>query len=555
MSFDYSKYSQVPNNWVKAELVYNGHGTATFENPKGQASGPTKIYYNEYGDRTIKMSVQDVRAEKPLRFGLAELLNGDHLDGASIPFSPDKNNLCVRLSVQTEDGEFVAENFDFYSHGFHISEQGRKDSIEFSPAQSWLIGNDGATPKYWVLPLVNFVSDFADYHPTLANHPLRIFPDVVLSADIPPENREIAAYIARQHSHLILFHFQESEGFLEALPDYRERVTRLANHQVPSQITAVLVCSLGDNRIGNWQEWLPFQFLELLSLASGTEVTSPWIEFRNEHGGLVRRIHVRLGMGSPMYVRPQPVIDELLSRGTGQLLSCASQSPDLNKTYMRVAIQHIVRGRRAGQSIEDRMDHFCRGLDSLCEEFGLATQNLLDPFDELSKDDIRQAIKILTQFLIGLQKRCRTNGEFAQSRYLDAIRGRLVNITNKERSFGLAVCDLLQKFGLPDAEIVDKYLQEVEPLGGIDNFAALLSSYRGRAIHKGYFKVKEKEHDAVRIWHITQHLQDMLLRIIFLILGYDGTYNPPVIMHRANESLNWVKSDTPASNLGYTVRK
>ncbi len=553
MSFDYSSYSQVPNNWVKTKLRFSGPGIAIFEDPEGQVSGHTTIYFNEYGDRSIRMSVQDVRAEQPLRFGLASLLNGDHIDGPSIPLIPDKNNPCVRLSVKTKDGEFNAENFDFYIHSFQISEKVRNDLIDFRPAQSWLIGNNYSAPKYWALPLVNFVSDFADYHPTLANHPLRIFPDAVVSEDIPPEHREIAAYISHQYSHLILFHFQENAGFIEALPDYKERVARLSNHQVTSQITAVLVCSLGDNRMEDWQEWFPYQFLELLSLASGAEVTSPWIEFHDECGGLVKRIHVRLGVGSPMYTKSQPSIDEISSHGTGKLLSCASQSPELTKTYLKVAIQHVIRGRRAGNPIEERMDHFCRGLDALCEEFGFAAQNLLDPFDEQSRYEIRQGVKTLTQSLRDMQELYRAKGELVQVRYLDTIRGRLANITNKERSFGLAVCHLLQKFGLPDAEIVDLYLREVS-LGRIDNFAAMLSSYRGRAIHTGYFNVKEKEHDLLSIWFVTQHIQDILLRVIFLILGYDGGYNPPVLKHTANEPLNWVKSETPAANIGYIVR-
>ena len=43
---------------------------------------------------------------------------------------------------------------------------------------------------------------------------------------------------------------------------------------------------------------------------------------------------------------------------------------------------------------------------------------------------------------------------------------------------------------------------------------------------------------------VMDHLRDVVLRIISQIVGYDGTYQPPVIRWTIDSKFNWVRPDT-----------
>jgi hypothetical protein len=43
-----------------------------------------------------------------------------------------------------------------------------------------------------------------------------------------------------------------------------------------------------------------------------------------------------------------------------------------------------------------------------------------------------------------------------------------------------------------------------------------------------------------------------VLRIIFQFVGYVGTYQPPVIRWTIDAKSDWVRADTPATELGYS---
>ena len=85
---------------------------------------------------------------------------------------------------------------------------------------------------------------------------------------------------------------------------------------------------------------------------------------------------------------------------------------------------------------------------------------------------------------------------------------------------------------------------------GRHTWAAVLSYYRGAPTHTGYFNFSGKEHNAADILTVMDHLRDVVLRIVFQIVGYDGTYQPPVIRWTIDAKFNWVRADTTASELG-----
>lgn len=70
-------------------------------------------------------------------------------------------------------------------------------------------------------------------------------------------------------------------------------------------------------------------------------------------------------------------------------------------------------------------------------------------------------------------------------------------------------------------------------------------------MHTGFFNISGKEHDANDIWMVETHLHDVFLRIIFKIIGYDGTYQPQVKTLSSATPADWVVPSLPARELGY----
>jgi hypothetical protein len=557
--FDYSVLNQKPNFWLPTHIVYEGEGSAEFLEPKGCVWGKTKVVFDEFSEYSIEMQVEGLESEKPLPLGLNQLISAfqpkeEDNGRIVIPMLPAKYNLCTKLTVQTEEGEFIAENIEWLSPSFSWSvDGGKKETLYFYPRQSRFDVIQAEPAQYWVMPLINFVSKFMQYEPSFGNHPLRIFPDAVVPDNIPPEGRDMAEHVVSQKSRFILFEFNKSIGFIEALPDYEDKEKRLLKRQIPSAITSVMVGDIGKNGIGldEIMQWLPLHLLDLLGLASGNEVATPWIEFRDQNGKLARRIHGSFGFGHSLFIKGTKSIDEVLHRGTGKLLSIAQACPDLHESYLIVALRHTILGGRNGQSIEDRLDHFCRALDSLCEHHKLSQQNLLSLTSDADKSTIQAAINQAVSKLQSIIQKVQGAGDMAQSRYLQTALGRLTNATNQERKFGLAVCDLMKKFNFPDADILDIHFSNNPRKDNLKKWADVLSHYRGRVIHTGFFNIKGKEHEFEDIWSVIQHLNDILFRIIFTSLDYDGWYQPPNLRSADRKQLNWVDVNTTAERLGY----
>ena len=70
-------------------------------------------------------------------------------------------------------------------------------------------------------------------------------------------------------------------------------------------------------------------------------------------------------------------------------------------------------------------------------------------------------------------------------------------------------------------------------------------------VHSGFFNISENKYDANDIVTIETHLHDVLLRIIFKIVGYEGTYQPPVTKEPWDAPTDWVVPSLPARELGY----
>lgn len=524
------------DNWFKTKIVHEGHGYAELINPKIEIEGFAQIFFVESGEFFFKMKLEDIIIDgKSIEPEISKLLCKERLSVSEFAdlskyLRQIERNKCSKLVVKTEDGIFSSEgieNMVYYLDG---------TLLVFSFLHSQFTTSNGLIPKYWVMPLLNFISEFSQGNPKV-EHPLRINAD----------NR------------VIKFSFNEEIGFIEPLSDYSHRRRILQNGLIKNRMTAILIGEIGDNSIdiADLGKWFPFDFLGILSLATGSEVSTPWIEFRSQKGELVRRIYP--SFKAPYYSKGHVAIDEFFNIGIGSLLTNFESFPDrsdsLKESYFTAVLANLVKGGLDNQTTEDKLSYIFRGIDCLCEKYKLKTENLRKDLDRKQIREIEDAIKNAIEFagesLYMLEEEARCNGNYPQVNAIRAIFKKMQqNRPYFDTSYGLAVVNLMNNFRLNDAEIIESYYVS-KPRWDKRKWIQVLPYYRGKTMHSGYFKFTENENYRADVPRICRHLHDILLRIVLKMLNYEGTYQPTVKNFKSTDKVDWVSSDIPASELGY----
>jgi len=373
------------------------------------------------------------------------------------------------------------------------------------------------------------------------------------------KSRAISALLAaNSKNRLIIFQVNDALGFIERLPDHEDRKDSLLAGKERARLTAVMVGEVGNNPCGSLEDleqWMrPHNLLMLLTLAAGNEVGAPWIELRDDQGRLVRRFHRR--MREARFSRGHRVIDELpfkddqgYKTGTGHLITRAFNSGELEQPALRTSILHLVRSKYRGQSLDESLTHLCRGLDGLCEHYGLARQNLTQSLDAEQARAVKEALAEASRKVRAVKDAATDDKAI---KVLGTIEQRVQNARNIERKFGLALADLLERFGLYDVKVLDEHYRRKPRADGMDRWVDAVSHYRTDVIHYGYLDLDAGGHDWRDVWAIVNHLHDLMARIVLQALGYDGGYHPTVVPGDVIPlTLDWVKLDTMAGTLGY----
>lgn len=131
---------------------------------------------------------------------------------------------------------------------------------------------------------------------------------------------------AHSKNHLIVFEFAEGLGFVERLSDYEVTNELLLEGKERCKPTAVMVGPTGSGPVESFERmrhWFPFDVLSLLTLATGTEVGCPWVEFRDDEGRLVCRFHRYLGVRP--FRKGRRLIEEIALRDVGLRASPTSR--------------------------------------------------------------------------------------------------------------------------------------------------------------------------------------------------------------------------------------
>jgi len=539
MTFDPNTIVHTPTNWLETRVKYEGQCRAEFAEPKATIESNTTVCFNPTGEGSLGIDIEKIDTPDPAAFSFHSPTPqpGDYrLHGHSNP--------CTSLIVRTSDGEFIA-NDRILQEGVSLGPGSQR--LRLRPIRSRFEVKDTGEAKYWVLPLSNFVLDYWPWprvYPGLCNHPLRIYPTPTVPSDLSEADQQIANQYANHRNTLVTFLVDGQPGFIEQLPACKRKIDRLQKGRIGNAITAVMVgtAHVQSVDIADYDGLFPLDILSLLTLATGVHVGAPWIEFRDAQGKLVRRIHICFG--HPVYQKGHPGIFDLGQNAIGYLITRAFLSPDRGKKYLRAAMNHAIAASTKMNTLESRFISVCRGFETLCRHHGLDKQDLSAVLDATQKDTVKAALDAAAAHIRTLGK---GETDAGRKRAFERIADRARSAASKEKDFGLAVLDLVRKFGFPDPDILQAHFT-ANPHPVSNNWPGILSHFRGAALHGAYFDLPGT-HNHFDILKIMDHLHDLLLRIIFKTLQYDGPYHPPIPPLAPRDSVDWVTAATPAKFL------
>jgi hypothetical protein len=537
MAFDPNTLVSIPNTWLETRVRYEGLARAEFTDPPGAIEGPAKVRFDSGGACRVSIEVDRIDAPDPENFSLrsGSPRSGDYLvHGGANP--------CSSLIVRTDAGAFTADERIIHD-GFRMDARPR---VELRPIWSRFEVTGAGQAKHWVLPLANFMLDswFGGVYEQLANHPLRLCPTPRIPVDLPEEDLAMANFHVYAQSNLLTFLLNGEVGFIERMPNYKRRVRRVRRRKT-RRITAVMVgpAHVQTVKFSDYEGLFPLDILSALSLATGVPVGAPWIEFRDEKGALVRRVHICFG--AARFEQGHAGLPDHVQNAIGYLVGQVLCAPDRGKKYLRVAINHALSAARRG-SLEGRFISLCRGFETLCRHHGLVKQDLSARLEPAQQRALKTLLGEVAAKIRAMKK---AEADPGRKAVLDTIASRAQNAGQTEKAFGLAVLDLVQKFGLHDAQVLDARLSaHPHPAGA--TWPGILSHYRGAATHDAYFDII-KPQDLYDIIRVMNHLHDVLLRIILKTVGYVGPYQSPISPVAMRRSLDWVTPTVPPMALGF----
>jgi hypothetical protein len=563
MDFEWSDLEPKLNNWLELNLRYGGMGSAEFVSPEGTVQGKGTANFDEYGNATVEIECESFSIDPQYTGGPVGFLFGSKVEEAqgkkTMAFG-EFNNPCKTLSIRTAEGVFRASStVRLVGWSFNMLAPSSGVLAEQSPLRfyvqqaSYDVGNPNP-PRYFAIPLFNCLAEGHDG--LLRPHPLRIYETPEVPSSVPETDKIFATMKANQKNVLVGFFIEGRLCFVERLADYDDRVAALKNGAL-RRITAVLVGELGDrpaSTLAEFWSWFPFELFSALSFASGVEVGLPWIEIRDEAGGLTRRLHGRSSL--PHFWGGDPVLGQFARAGTqsavGNLLTQYLSVSAPQRSYLEVAMDHARLGTLgAPLRLYDILDHLIRALECLCREHGFIQQDLLSGLADETQNKVKSVIAQATKQIQQLQNEAIAAGLLEEHRLLSTIQGRAANIGTTEQKFGLGVVSLLKSLGLHDADILDRFIASNPRRDGLRDWASVLTSYRGATIHEGYMDFGKK-YDVNDVARVCNHLKDLIARLILKETGYEGSYDSPLLRKYGPQPVGWVLPVTSADRLGFT---
>ncbi len=321
MTFDPKTLVSEQHDWLETRARYEGAAHAEFTNPPGWIEGPATVRVNAAGRCSVRIKIEKIDApdEKNFTLGSGSAPLGTFLVNGMC-------NPCRSVTVQTDVGIFTGGDRIIHN-GMPF---GMPQEVELHPLQSRFEVTGAAPARYWVLPLVNFLPDpwEGEFIPQLADHPLRLSSWPAVTDGLADHDQLIVSWHLRKRAGLYYFSLNGELGFIERMPNFKARCRRVRRNR-SRRITAVMVgpAHVQNVEFTEYSSLFPLDVLGMLSLATGVHVGAPWIEFRDEKGALVRRVHC---FGAGRFERtyaaiPRHMATNALGYLTGKVLTAADR--------------------------------------------------------------------------------------------------------------------------------------------------------------------------------------------------------------------------------------
>ena len=527
MRFNPKAFIPKENRWFSPKVEYSGQAVATFPRTGSSLTGFAKFKYSELGVATVQFSPNRSSA------------------GSTVLLRPHEP---VTVEISTDEYTFSVEDAIYLGGGNWRAYRGQYSV------------NGAGSAKYWVLPLINLISGFEQIEDHLDNHPLRIFPkNVVIPDCLPAAQRETATDFANSKNYLIVFYFRNHLGFIEPVADYEKKKAKLESGEKHA-LTALMIGEIPADRVAKQinfdqvHKWLPRkQLLSLLGISTGFEVSNSWIEFRDEHGNLVKRLHAQFGL--PEFSQGHAALWEEYHPGsTGKLLSLVRVSSPRKNAIINNALEYILKGAKVSRPpLEDRYRNVCIAANMLYDAFGYGQVKLIDQLPDKASIRIRNSKERLLKTIQSVEKH-KSKKDPDVSEALTIIIDRISKEhLFEDNHFGRALKRLIssRKFNFPDANILASHTLKTSSARRKVWLDAIYQ-FRNLVMHQGYFDFPSKQ-DRSEVLSATQHMLDICLRVVFKELGYDGMYMPSVMGASGTKPLDWVSGESTPTDLGYRI--
>lgn len=520
------RYRAKGRDWLDLEPLYEGKGRAVFSSNPGTIRGPTSVLYLEDGtterfEMTVAELLADQHPGEDANAAFFFLFGKPNPDEPSTLSFGAYHNHCDEVTVSDETFDLRAADPITSASANHVNFRPIRATVQF-PCE--------AEPYYWVAPLVNFVSSFVLATTELHEHPLRIRE----TAPYEPDSGEAGYWHEqsyRQMNALIPFVCEGEAGFIEPLLDYDERRQKVEAGE--TVVTAVMVgrAAPGAN-LAEGDEWFPPDLLTLLGLATGRGVGAPFVELRGPSGELVRRMHVK--MSTPSARLGSRLIDEQVDISTGQLLSAFLGSQHRDRPWLRVALRHLLRTFTGDMTIEDHLGYLFRATEGLAAGLELNEKRPL----ELSTETLEVVTEALADCIAQLQT-VSTRAAEADRRRIDRLTNRIRDVQANRPSFPTQLLGLVEHAGLPDAQWLREFKFRTKINGPLLAWSSAAGQYRNRIFHAGF--IDFETYDVDNAVAFIGHLSDVLIRIVFRLVGFQSRYRAPCGAHgmALHETPDW----------------
>lgn len=501
--------------------MYSGAARVWFRAPDGEISGPARVSLTPEGRVSITIEIEQFSIAPEYRGFLMPFLSGavpEPLDNGRTTFRPHGTHSIARIQVQTENGMFRGTRALIGNSHFEFSEnQNSSITVVANDLEFIVLGQDA--PEMWCAPLFGNLRGFGGAE--TACSVLNRLPYVSFNAD------------------------GDSCG-LEILP-----ATAASPYGAYTAAVFGVIGERPHGTVAEVQRLLPSGLIAILSFAAGSDIRAPWVELRSFDGRLQRRLHLRMGMnqqedGFPAFTKFDTAHP---SSGLGAFLNCFFLLSQTQRLSLIAPMNLIRSGAPGGATVDESIADIVKALDAICKIHGLTHQNLITKLDSQNVGMVGHVLEHARESLKRLRTESKIDQKLDQLAVLDKIISRQANVALKERDFGLAVADLLRKFGLFDADAMNAHYRSV---ANDVTWEGLLSSVRGQVIHSAAIPVQET--GGLLAWfELARHLHDICKRVILLQIGYAGTYAASNAPYTGEYKLDRVQPTATMKELGYTM--